>query len=126
LALLQPAPSPNNLVSIPGPVYVEASQLQHAVLGVSPVAVAPVAVPATIDAVVHENVIKPNPFNPYAPTVESVPVVRQIPVQAQKRFLLLDEDVRVKVKSISDLFRTFFFAQEGETINSGRKVEGIE
>jgi hypothetical protein len=98
------------LVSIPGPVYVEASQLQHAVLGVSPVAV---------PAVVHENVIKPNPFNPYAPTVESVPVVRQIPVQAQKRFLLLDEDVRVKVKSIFDLFRTFCFVQEGETFDSG-------
>lgn len=100
LALFQPGPVPQNLVQIPGPVYVESAQLQSAFL----------SVPVVGFSTAIDGVVKSDPYHPYAAkiqsvqAVQSIPVVQQIPVQqvpvqqfplqTQKRLLLLDEDVR--------------------------------
>jgi hypothetical protein len=65
---------PKNLIPIQGPVYVQASQIQGALLS-API----VEIPTTIDAVV-----RPQSY---------VTQVQSVPIQVQKRLLLLDEEV---------------------------------
>lgn len=85
-------------MGIPGPVFVESSQLHGALLGVPLV-----GIPATIDAVV-----KSDPYNPYAAAIQSTPAIKHIPVQAKKRLLLLDEDVRVS-NTMTNVLCQFLF-----------------
>jgi hypothetical protein len=109
--LLQPSALPHNLVVIPGPVYADAGAVQGALLGYQaqgPVhVVSNQPIPATINAVVEEKIVRTSPYSPYAPTVQSVPVVTQVPVHAHNRGVqfLQDElnDETVSLKSTLDL-----------------------
>lgn len=105
LAILQPPPLPNNLVAIQGPVLVEASAIQNALLGGFP---APVQILTDGIPVIEEKIVRTNPYFPYSANVPKIAIT-----QAPRRVVqylqddLNDETVRL-MKKFNFLISTQF------------------